>query len=45
MSSAVMVGEIGGDEQLAGQLVVWTSIASMFTMFFIIFVMKALVLI
>lgn len=45
VSSAVMVGEIGGDEQLAGQLVVWTSILSMFTMFFIIFAMKALQLI
>ena len=45
VSSAVMVGEIGGDEQLAGQLVVWTSILSMFTMFGIIFVMRALGLI
>ncbi len=45
VSSAVMVGEIGGDEQLAGQLVVWTSIVSMFTMFFIIFAMKSLMLI
>ncbi len=45
VSSAVMVGEIGGDEQLAGQLVVWTSILSMFTMFLIIFAMKALMLI
>lgn len=45
VSSAVMVGEIGGDEQLAGQLVVWTSILSMFTMFLIIFAMKALQLI
>ena len=40
VSSAVMVGEIGGDEQLAGQLVVWTSVFSMFTMFGIIFAMK-----
>ena len=40
VSSAVMVGEIGGDEQLAGQLVVWTSVFSMFTMFGIIFTMK-----
>lgn len=45
VSSAVMVGEIGGDEQLAGQLVVWTSVMSMFTMFAIIFVMKAFALI
>ncbi len=45
VSSAVMVGEIGGDEQLAGQLVVWTSLISIFTMFGIIFVVKALNLI
>ena len=45
VSSAVMVGEIGGDEQLAGQLVVWTSVLSMLTMFLIIFTMKALTLI
>lgn len=41
VSSAVMVGEIGGDEQLAGQLVVWTSALSMFTMFLTIFIMKS----
>ena len=40
VSSAVMTGEIGGNEQLAGQLVVWTSIFSMVTMFAIIFIMK-----
>ncbi len=45
VSSAVMVGEIGGDEQLAGQLVVWTSTLSMFTMFAVIFAMKTLSLI
>ncbi len=45
VSSAVMVGEIGGDEQLAGQLVVWTSTISMFTMFIIIFAMKTFALI
>lgn len=45
VSSAVMVGEIGGDEQLAGQLVVWTSTISMFTMFVIIFAMKTFALI
>ncbi len=45
VSSAVMVGEIGGDEQLAGQLVVWTSTVSMFTMFVIIFAMKTIALI
>lgn len=45
VSSAVMTGEIGGNEQLAGQLVVWTSLFSMFSMFAIIFVMKNFALI
>ena len=45
VSSAVMTGEIGGDEQLAGQLVVWTSLISMLTMFIIIFVLKSLSLV
>lgn len=45
VSSAVMTGEIGGDEQLAGQLVVWTSLLSMPSMFAVIFVMKSLALI
>lgn len=42
VSSAVMVGEIGGDEQLAGQLVVWTSLLSVFSIFFTVFLMKSL---
>ena len=33
VSSAVMAGNMGGDEQLATQLVVWTSIFSIFTIF------------
>ena len=33
VSSAVMAGEMGGDEQLGTQLVVWTSIASVPTIF------------
>ncbi len=33
VSSAVMAGNMGSDEQLATQLVVWTSIASIFTIF------------
>lgn len=33
VSSAVMAGEMGSDEQLAAQLVVWTSIASIVTVF------------
>lgn len=41
VSSAVMVGEIGGDEQLAGQLVVWTSVVSMLTIYAIVFAMKS----
>lgn len=45
VSSAVMTGEIGGDEQLAGQLVVWTSLLSMPSMFAVIFIMKSLALI
>ncbi len=45
VSSAVMTGEIGGDEQLACQLVVWTSIFSMPAMFLVIFIMKSFALI
>lgn len=45
VSSAVMVSEIGGDEQLANQYVVWTSVFSMLSMFIVIFVMKSLCLI
>lgn len=33
VSSAVMAGAMGNDEQLAGQLVVWTSVASIVTVF------------
>ena len=33
VSSAVMAGSMGADEQLATQLVVWTSIFSIFTIF------------
>lgn len=36
-SSAPMASEMGNDEELAGQLVVWTSVASVFTLFAIIF--------
>lgn len=45
VSSAVMTGEIGGDEQLASQFVVWTSLFSMLSMFLIIFMMKKFTLI
>lgn len=44
ISSAVMVGEIGGDDQLATQLVVWTSVMSMFSIFICVFIMKSLCL-
>lgn len=38
VSSAIMVHEMGGDEKLAGQLVIWSSIFSIFTLFgFIVF--------
>ncbi|MCR5153207.1 MAG: AEC family transporter [Lachnospiraceae bacterium] len=33
VSSAIMAGEMGGDDVLAGQLVVFTSVVSIFTMF------------
>ena len=33
VSSAVMAGSMGGDEQLAAQLVVWTSLLSILTIF------------
>lgn len=42
VSSAVMVQEIGGDEQLANQLVVWSSLFSMFTIFCIVFTLRSL---
>lgn len=40
VSSAVMVGEIGGDDQLATQLVVWTSVLSLFSVFATVFILK-----
>lgn len=33
VSSAVMATEMGADEVLAGQLVVWTTVLSLFTLF------------
>ena len=35
VSSVVMSAEMGADDRLCGQVVVWTSILSMFTMFLI----------
>lgn len=40
VSSAIMAAEMGGDEELAGQLVVWTSICSVFTIFAAIVILK-----
>lgn len=40
VSSAVMAAEMGNDEQLAGQLVVWTSIGSVFTVFLSAVILK-----
>jgi len=40
VSSAVMVQEIGGDDQLASQLVVWSSALSMVTVFCIVWLMR-----
>ena len=42
VSSAVMVGSMGGDEQLATQLVVWTSIFSIVTIFAEVCILMAL---
>lgn len=40
LSSAVMVQEIGGDDQLAGQLVVMTSVLSMLTIFCFVYFLR-----
>lgn len=40
VSSAVMVQELGGDEQLANQLVVWSSVLSMASVFCIVYVLR-----
>lgn len=42
ISSTVMVQEIGGDEQLAGQLVMWSSVLSMASLFAFALVLRAL---
>lgn len=41
VSSAVMVQEIGGDGQLASQLVVWTSVLSMVTIFVVVYLLRS----
>ncbi|MBU1093444.1 MAG: AEC family transporter [Firmicutes bacterium] len=42
VSSAIMTHEMGGDYQLAGQLVVWSTLCSIVTIFFTIVVMKSI---
>ena len=42
VSSAIMVHEMGGDEKLAGQLVVWSSVFSIFTLFAVIIIFRML---
>lgn len=41
VSSAIMAGEMNNDEQLATQLVVWTSIGSIVSIFAIVFVLMS----
>lgn len=41
VSSAVMASQMGGDEQLAAQLVVWTSVGSILTIFLQVCVLMA----
>ncbi|MBU1143865.1 MAG: AEC family transporter [Firmicutes bacterium] len=42
VSSAIMVHEMGGDEKLAGQLVVWSSVFSIFTLFAVIVIFRTM---
>ena len=42
VSSAVMAGQMGNDEQLATQLVVWTTICSAFTVFATVCILMAM---
>ena len=42
VASAIMAGEMGGDEQLATQIVVWSSFLSVFTVFLLVVVMMQL---
>lgn len=41
VSSAIMAGQMGSDEQLATQLVVWTSIGSIFTIFLTVVILMS----
>lgn len=42
VSSAIMVHEMGGDEKLAGQLVIWSSIFSILSLFTIIMIFRGI---
>jgi len=42
VASAIMADAMDNDGQLAGQLVVWTSLLSLFTLFAVIFIIRAL---
>ena len=42
VSSAVMTQEIGGDDQLASQIVVWSSVLSMVSIFFIVWILRTI---
>ncbi len=42
VASAIMAKEMGADDELAGQLVVWTSLASAVTIFIYVTVLKAI---
>lgn len=42
VTSAIMAKELGGDEKLAGQVVVWSSIGSIFSIFVIIVILRNL---
>ena len=42
VSSAPMAAQMGQDEELAGQIVVWTSALSAFTLFIIIIICAAI---
>ena len=42
VSSAVMTQEIGGDDQLASQIVVWSSVLSMVSIFLIVYALRTL---
>ena len=41
-NSAIMAKEMGADHSLAGQLVVWTSVLSLVTLFILVFVLKVI---